>query len=558
MPFCDAGEGWGPVSSSRALDFTLCFQDSVLLVLPSAIFLIAVLPRFFFVLSKGRLEGVTSTPLFLVKVAGAVTAFALQVALLATVVQDHGFASSAILSSVLYIVSILAALALHYVEHFNIPNTSGSLLLYWLFTALFSIFPTRSWIQRSSNGLGDPLPLLKLLFTIVAFIVFGLENIPKAHHHALKRPNIEKVVQENPSPEAYSNFFVRMTFFWLFPLLNKGTKKTLRMDDIWALHPKLLSYPLYLASQAKIDADEAIVRQQLKAEGADDTSSEQSHSINLFSVLMSTVGWSFWSAVVPRLLYIAALYVRPVFFTSLLDFLSNYSAESKAKGTEPAAWKGFGYAIAIFVSAVLSGIFNARFSHICFKSSMRARSALVSLIYRKALRLSLTNKQEGLGAIVNHMSADVDRILLVFTNIYFLGSGIIELAVVAYFLYQQIKYSMIAAVGVVVVIVTACGGMAPSVRAAQELIMIQADKRMKLISELVNYIKSTKLYAWERYFVKNITESRYKQLHFVRIYYMWTMVNSTLLYSATTIASFAAVAIYATIATSGMPLDITR
>ncbi|KAG0203518.1 hypothetical protein BGX28_004238 [Mortierella sp. GBA30] len=562
MPFCDADEGWGPVSSSRELDFTLCVQDSVLLVLPSAIFLIAVFPRFFIVLSKGRLEGVTSTPLFLVKITSIVAAFALQVALLAIVVQNDVFGSSAILSSVLYIVSILAALALHYVEHFNMPNPSSILLLYWLFTALLSIFPIRSWIQKSPNGLGDPLPLLKLLFTIATSIVFGLENISKERHHELKRPNIEKVVQANPSPEPYSNFFARLTFLWLLPLLNKGKTKTLRMDDIWAVHPKLLSYPLFLTSQAKIDADESIARQfaqQLKAEGADDTPSVQSHSINLYSVIMSTVGWSFWSAAVPRLLYIAALYVRPVFFTSLLKFLSSYSAESKAKGIEPEpAWKGFGYVIAIFVSAVLSGIFNAQFSKICFQSSMRARGALVSLIYRKALRLSSTNKQEGIGAIVNHMSADVDRILLIFTNIYFFGSGIIELVVVAYLLYQQIKYSMFAAIGVVVVIVIACGGMAPIVRTSQELVMIQADKRMKLITELVNYIKSIKLYAWERYFVKNITESRYKQLYFVRLYYIWTSVNATLLYSASTIASFAAVSIYAATASSGMSLNITR
>ncbi|KAF9557780.1 hypothetical protein EC968_007434 [Mortierella alpina] len=562
MPFCDADEGWGPVSSRRTLDFTLCVQDSVLLVLPSAIFLLVVLPRFFSVLSKGRLQGVTSTPLFLLKITGITAALALQVALLAIVVQKNGYASSALLSSVLYIVSILAALALHYVEHFNMPNPSGILLLYWLFTALFSIFPVRSWIQKSPNGLGDPLPLLKLLFTIVAFVVFGLENVPKALHHELKRPKIEKVVQANPSPEPYSNFFARVTFLWLLPLLNKGKTKTLRMDDIWALHPKLLSYPLFLTSQAKIDADEAIARQraqQLKTEGADDTPSEQSHSINLYSALMSTVGWSFWGAAVLRILYIAALYVRPIFFTSLLKFLSSYSAESKAKGIEPEpAWKGFGYVIAIFVSAVLSAIFNAQFSNVCFQASMRARGALVSLIYRKALCLSSTNKQEGIGAIVNHMSADVDRILLIFTNIYFFGSGIIELVVVAYLLYQQINYAMFATIGVVLVIITACGGMAPSVRACQELIMIQADKRMKLISELVNYIKSIKLYAWERYFVKNITESRYKQLFYVRLYYIWTTVNAALLYSTTTIASFTAVSIYAAIATSGMSLNITR
>ncbi|KAF9294865.1 hypothetical protein BGZ74_011068 [Mortierella antarctica] len=500
--------------------------------------------------------------MFRAKTTAIIAAFAFQVALLAVFSQNKNHASSAILSSVLYTVSILAALVLHYVEHFNMPNPSGMLLLYWLFTALLSIFPARSWIQKSPNGLGDPLPLLKLLFTIVAFVVFGLENIPKAYHHELKRPNIEKVVQANPSPEPYSNFLVRMTFLWLLPLLNKGQKKSLRMDDIWALHPKLLSYPLFLTSQAKIDADEAIARQraqQLSTEGADDTASVKSRSINLYSVVMSTVGWSFWSATVIRLLYIATLYVRPIVFTSLLKFLSSYSGASKTNDAEPEpVWKGFGYVIAIFVSAVLNGIFNAQFSNICFQSSMKARGALVSLIYQKALRLSSANKQEGIGSIVNHMSADVDRILLIFTNIYFFGSGIIELIVVAYLLYQQIKYSMFAAIGIIIVIIVACAGMAPTVRACQELIMMQADKRMKLISELVNYIKSIKLYAWERVFVWNITESRRKQLHFVRLFYIWSTVNSTLLYCATTTASFVAVSIYAANAASGMPLDTTR
>lgn len=69
-----------------------------------------MLPRFFIVLSKGRLEGVTSTPTFRAKTTGVVAAFALQVALLAVVVQNNGHASSAILSSILFILSIVSAL----------------------------------------------------------------------------------------------------------------------------------------------------------------------------------------------------------------------------------------------------------------------------------------------------------------------------------------------------------------------------------------------------------------------------------------------------------------
>lgn len=142
------------------------------------------------------------------------------------------------------------------------PNSSSMLLVYWLFTALISIFPTRTRIEQSPNGLADSLPLLKLLFNVVASLVFGLENITKLDHHSLTRPNVDKVVQAKPSPEPHANLFSRFTFVWVLPLLNKGKMKIFRMEDIWSLHPKMLSYPLLLSTQARIDADEAIALQK--------------------------------------------------------------------------------------------------------------------------------------------------------------------------------------------------------------------------------------------------------------------------------------------------------
>ncbi|KAF9308292.1 hypothetical protein BG006_005490, partial [Podila minutissima] len=143
----------------------------------------------------------------------ATVALAVQIALLAILVK-RDYPSPAILSSVLYVVSILAALILHYFEHFNMPNSSSMLLVYWLFTALISIFPTRTRIEQSPNGLADSLPLLKLLFTVVASFVFGLENITKPDHRSLAHPDVDKVVQAKLSPEPHANLFSHFTFVW--------------------------------------------------------------------------------------------------------------------------------------------------------------------------------------------------------------------------------------------------------------------------------------------------------------------------------------------------------
>ncbi|KAG0222133.1 Multidrug resistance-associated protein 1 [Actinomortierella wolfii] len=434
------------------------------------------------------------------------------------------------------------------------PNPSSTLLLYWLFTSLISLFPTRTLIEE--HGPGDTLALLKLFFSVVSFVVFGLENIPKPNYRSLKRPNIERPVQANPSSEPYSNFFARITFFWIVPLLNTGKKKALRMDDVWNLHPKILSYPLLLTSRSRMDADEAVARQRVQATGI---SPSRPSPVRLFSVMIHTVGWIYSSAIIPRLLWIATHYSKPIIFSSLIGFVSSYSATFKERGgeSEPTT-RGYGLVVAIFCASVFAGLFEAQFQNICFQASIRARSVLVGLIYRKALRLSSTNKQEGIGAIVNHMSSDVDKILELFLLVHTLWSAVIEMIVGLVLLYQQIKYAMFSSLAVLVIIIFLVGLIVPHVGKALGVVLKENDHRIKLVNELVNHIKSIKLYAWEHFFVKGISDSRLKQLNAYRRFWGIVTAQAVLMNAAPIISQFAALATYSAIATNEAPLDIQR
>ncbi|KAI1300362.1 Canalicular multispecific organic anion transporter 2 [Mortierella claussenii] len=545
---------------------------SLLTTLPSFSLLIATTPRLFKLLRKGRLNDVSACPWFLVKIAGVVAALALQIALLAIFVQ-RSYPSSAILSSVLYIVSTLAALLLHYIEYFNMPNPSSMLLVYWLFTALISLFPTRTRIEVSRNGLADSLPLLKFLFTIVAFTVFGLENIPKANRRSLTRPfSVDRIIQANPSLELYSNIFSRITFFWIIPLLNKGKQKTLRMDDIWNLHPKMLSYPLLVSTQVRIDADEAIVRQkaaqQLAGKKAGATAGEatatatvHSQKIRLFSILVHTVGWEYTSAVIPCLLSVAATYIRPVLFSDLIAFMASYTEASNKEGGglehEP-AWKGYGLMLGVLTSSVLAGLFNVQYQNISFQCSIRARGVFNSLLYHKALRLSSTSKQEGIGSIVNHMSTDVDNVLALFPIIHMIWSSLIGVVIAMILLYQQVKYAMFASFGVTVAIAMLIGFISSKTRVAFRQMTAKNDLRLKLVNELVSHIKSIKLYAWEKYFVHHISEVRLKQLNALRRYNSINSINIALFYVAIPLSTFALLTVYSAIAPPDAPLTLQR
>ncbi|GJJ73167.1 hypothetical protein EMPS_05525 [Entomortierella parvispora] len=570
--FCDS-EGWAILSHVRAMDFTMCFQDSVLTVIPNALLLIFLSPRIHKVLGKGRLEGVKAGPLFYFKMLILAAALGVQAAILAQTLSMDNYHSSLILSTVMYLLALIGATLLHYFEFFNMVNPSAGLMIYWLFTTFISIFPTRAWIQESPTGLqagGEPhsIPVLKLVFTILSFVMFVLENIPRAHRREIKRKESpiesENIIQSNPSPEPYSNFFARITFFWLLPLLNLGKKKSLKMEDIYSVHPKLLSYPLYLTTKAKMDADEAITLAKIKDEALVDNKDGKNKKtmkgkINLISTILHTVGYGFMSAVIPRLLYIAANYVRPVLFSDLIAFVNSYSSSAVGPPQDP--WIGFGLLMAVFASSVLTSLFLGQFTNICYNSSLKARGVFVSLIYRKALRLSSTNKQEGMGSIVNHMSTDVDQVVAFFNLLHTSWSSVIEIMVALALLWGQVRYALFASVGVVVAIIVLSGAFSSKISGHMGAMMKSSDTRMKLISELVSSMKSVKLYAWEPYFIKKILDIRVLQLDHLRKFYILIGFVGTFLNSVAPFAIFATLSVYTAIADAGKgdgPLNIQR
>ncbi|KAF9282366.1 hypothetical protein BGZ88_011071 [Linnemannia elongata] len=565
--FCDA-EGWAVFSTGRAMDFTLCFQNSVVTLIPNVFMMIFISPRLLTVVGKGRLEGVKVTPVFVVKMLTALAAFAVQLGILIKVISDSDlYGSSSILSTVLYLVGLATAGLLHWFEHFNMANSASSLLVFWLFSALISIFPTRSWIQVTPEGLSSVLPILKLVFTVLAFLVFILENIPKPNYKSLTRPNTTRPAQPNPSPEPHANYFKRVTFFWLLPLLRLGKTRTLKMDDLFNINPKLLSYPLYLTTKAKLDTEEAIaiekaqtgaVIKKSKEAGDDMAARRLTPRINLAGTIFHTVGYTFMSAAIPRVFYICFYYIRPILFSQLVGFVASYTEAAQKKAEPQTPWKGYGYVIAVVAASILSSLFDGQFLYINYNAGLKARSVFVTLVYRKSLRLSTTNKQEGMGSIVNHMSTDVDKVVAFFDIIHLLWSAVVEMIITIVLLYMEVRYAIFASIGVVAVMFFLSGLISPFLGKNNKASMKASDRRMKLINELVGAIKSVKLYGWEEFFLKKITEARDEQLVYYRLFYAWVTVLATIMNMITPFVIFVTLAVYGAIAPADAPLDSRR
>ena len=90
-------------------------------------------------------------------------------------------------------------------------------------------------------------------------------------------------------------------------------------------------------------------------------------------------------------------------------------------------WKGFLYVAAMFASQVLCTVCGARALHELNTMSLQIRSNMLSLIYRKALRLSNRSRNKyTVGEVTNYMAVDVQRIMTTFSHSHQIWSSPLE------------------------------------------------------------------------------------------------------------------------------------
>lgn len=91
-----------------------------------------------------------------------------------------------------------------------------------------------------------------------------------------------------------------------------------------------------------------------------------------------------------------------LFFRFLIEFI---------EGKEP-MWRGYMYAVGMFVCASVQSLLWGQYSMTVCRVGVRIKSALSSMVYKKALSLSNeARKKCTVGEIINLMSTDVNRYL---------------------------------------------------------------------------------------------------------------------------------------------------
>lgn len=108
-------------------------------------------------------------------------------------------------------------------------------------------------------------------------------------------------------------------------------------------------------------------------------------------------------------------------------------------------WRGIFYAILLFIVAiiqtVLSGQYNQRLSVV----ALRIRTAIIGVVYRKALNLSNSAKKEtATGEIVNLMAVDAQCFMDLLVYVNSVWSAPLQIILALYFLWGYLGPSVLA------------------------------------------------------------------------------------------------------------------
>lgn len=244
---------------------------------------------------------------------------------------------------------------------------------------------------------------------------------------------------------------------------------------------------------------------------------------SILPAMIKTFGGPFWFAGFIQLILNGLNLANPMLLNELITYV--------ALGM-PVAWQGWVLVISLFLVTFFMAIFNSIYFKATYVVGFRIRTALISSIYRKSLRISSAAKKDTtVGEIVNLMSVDAQRFFELISYVHVLWSGPMIIGIAIYLIWQQLEYGVITGIVVMILITPLSGIIAAKLRALQVVQMKIKDERVKSMNEILNGMKVLKLYAWEPSFEKLISDIRDREIVVMRkgallnagTYFTWTL-----------------------------------
>ncbi|KAF7760155.1 hypothetical protein Agabi119p4_10831 [Agaricus bisporus var. burnettii] len=284
---------------------------------------------------------------------------------------------------------------------------------------------------------------------------------------------------------------------------------------------------------------------------------------SLFKAIMQTFSTRIWLAGTLKLLSDTLKTTTPLLSKVLLTWLADSYIWVRATEQERAALGlkqphgigyGVGLAFALFAMQEVSSLMNNHYMQISFTNGLLIRTGVIGGIFRKALRLSGRARSEhGVGKITTMISADATRLDRFTGFAHNLWVAPIQVAIGIGLLLGNIGYSALVGLGVLVLAFPLQIGLVKIMFSQRKKAVGVTDLRIRLTTEVLQGIRLIKLYAWEAFYTRQLSDLRRKEIRAIR---KQAIARSVLFAVITFIPVLAAILSFITYALSGHDLDV--
>ncbi|KAF6145051.1 hypothetical protein GIB67_013402 [Kingdonia uniflora] len=336
---------------------------------------------------------------------------------------------------------------------------------------------------------------------------------------------------EIPSPFTNASFFSILSFSWMSPLLAVGNKKIIDLGDVPQLDGHDSVNDIYPIFKNKLDSY------------SNNISSEVTSFKLVKALLFSTWREILISTFFP-LVYALASYVGPYLIDTFVQYLN---------GRREFKNEGYILVSAFLFAKIVECLCQRHWFFRVQQIGLRARAALVAMVYQKGLTLSSQSRQgHTSGEIINFMTVDAERIGDFTWYMHDLWMVPLQISLALLILYKNLGLASIAGLVATAVVMLANIPLGNWQEKFQKKLMDSKDKRMKSTSEILRNMRILKLQGWEMKFLSKVVELRKNEEGWLKKYVYTMAITTFVFYVAPT---FVSVITFGACILMGIPLE---
>ncbi|PQE21513.1 ABC multidrug transporter protein [Rutstroemia sp. NJR-2017a BVV2] len=457
----------------RQFDFSLLFEQSILSVGPSTLFMLLLSLR----IPQLYRETRKTLPNLLGCVKLVISCHPI-ITISANNVSNGQHTPVSVPAAALSVIATIGLAALSNLE--NNRSTHPSLLIctYLIMSTLLDIAQTRTlWLQHRSTALSALFTCSVLAKTILLWL------------EAFEKKSFLKEPYSKYPPEALAGVINTSFFWWLNTLIRKGHGNILSLDDLFDIDKALSSSSL-----------EARMQTAWRSQSPNGKYSLLFAILTCFNIPLLTL-------IFPRICLIGFKFSQPLLINRAISLID---------APETPVNKNIGHALIGATAFIYLGlaISTAQYRHQIFRVITMIRGGLICVIYNVTLTLDANSTDDS--AAVTLMSTDIERIGIGFSTVDSLWAGPIEAGIAVYLLQRELGLACIAPVIVSLACTIGAFSIMKWAKHTQKEWVEAVQNRIAITSSALKSIRGIKMLGLTTRLSEDLQELRVQELEYAK------------------------------------------